>query len=836
MAFPTARDALYGNPIAADHQPDKAVLRQYLEGLEALIGAGTIKGFADAVADLPDSDNTTGDLRIVTTDPTEDGGVYRWSGSAWVLVAALPSIYWDDAYARLSQDWAEGTLPGGAGTKSAKEHSEDAGGYADLTAADAEQTAEDRAQTTLDRAAALASATQAGVYRDQAATLAAAAGAPSGEALPTLPDVAHPADSYFRLLLGPGIKVYRNDAGAWTDTGIWERGPKFDSLDLLIADESTTYGGDGTIIEAEGCRLLEVLTDEDRTNAGGVKLKVLPGADGRYPALAFGNTAAAFKRAWQVAGKAGVSLGGRVWEISGLTDTGADIHLYGPGEIKMPALSIAPMWVNTGGSTYLRDVTVNGNRAGQTTRQHAFQQIGGDLIISKVGFKGTVSSGFRVGGTMGNLIVESSTWEDMAEHGGSLGQTSFAGYIVATSVKKLRIAFNTVKHAIPSAAGYSPAGFFISVNEKCPVDALFNEFENMGQNVAGNVSGCLDFYTNAHAGTVIGNRAVNSYWMPWKLQIGDRQIVEANRIEGVHATAGGGMALLQNTRSYGALLKYALVGSNYIDLGEGIDLPAIILQGDSDYHSDGIILRDMIVPRCGKFLTMEKFQHVEILSPICDAQESATGCIEIKNTDQGAGAPTTCRVVIRGGRLPAENSSAVFARTNVTNLDLTVDGVEFRGGGAGSPIVTMRNGKALRFLDNDFDTGSVTQLDAQTLQVAQINGNRGPVGTLGVSAIGDLDYGYNPGCWDHSGSTTYDPPSIAAGAVITTTVTVTGASPSLHEAVAHFNQVTNGLIITAWVSGANTVTVQMYNPTGSAIDLASGTLSARARRRLALAA
>lgn len=531
-----------------------------------------------------------------------------------------------------------------------------------------------------------------------------------------------------------------------------------------------------------------------------------------------------------------ISLNGKTLVLESAALTGADIYIVGPGTIKHANNATDRAISNVGGSMRIEGVTLDGNRANQTLRHDMLEQSGGDIILRDNLFTGTVSSGFRTNGVMGIVDVERNKWRDMAEHGGTTGQGSHAAYIVCTSIETLRVAFNDVRHGTPSAPGYSPSGFFISTPGGCAPDILFNYFENIGQNVTGNFSGCIDFYTSANAGTVIGNRAVNSYWMPFKLQIGDKQIVHSNRVEGLHPTAAGGMAFLQYARSFGAALKYAVAGPNYIDCGAGVNLPAIILQGDDEYYSDGFILRDFVIPRCGKVLSAEYVQHVELLNCINDAQESATGSVEIKNTDQGTGAPASCRFVIKGGRLAAGNSAAVFARTNVTNLDLTVEGVSFVGGGGGSPIVTMRNGKALRFINNDFDTGAVTQLDAQTITVARLDGNRGPSGTLGAASIGDLDYGYNPGCWDFAGSKTFDPPFIAAGTVSTTTVTVTGAAFSLHEAEAKFSLAPSGIIISAWVSGANTVTVQFYNPTAGAINLASGTLSARVKRRLPLAA
>ena len=759
-----------------------------------------------------------------------------------------------------------------------------------------EGASEDRVQTGLDREATQADAAASLTYRDQAQVAAIAAGAPI---VTTLTDPVPADDSVEILQTDSGTQVWQVASSAWGIVGWLTRPEfdtiaQMAAATALVVGQSAkvragengenedfTYRGVGDLNPSafvvasaaggwwvskrkiyrnwahfkgdtrgyDGLTVGEVFkqgqyfmalaplvaVDAHVETDGGLKFYVQRLTSGRYPAPAFGPDAAALQKAWQVAGADGVELCGATYTIDALIDEDADIHIYGPGTIKHADAATDKGYRNIGGTTLLRGLTIDGNRANQTARFDFLQQGSGDIRCEFVHFTGVVSSGFRVNGTMGDIVCEYCVWDDIEEHGGGAGETSHAAYIVCTSAKKVRFAFNDVRHGLPSSPGYSPSGFFVSVSTVCPCDFLFNYFENVGQNVAGNFSGCIDFYTNAHCGTVIGNRAVNSYWVPFKLQIGDSQIVHSNRVEGVDATAGGGMAFLQNTRSYGAALNNAVVGSNFIDLGEGIDLPAILLQGSDDFHSDGIIVRDTIIPRCGKVASIDRFGQVEMIGTLCDSQLSVTGSIEVKNTDQGSGAPVTARVVIKGGRLPGNFSSAVFARTNVTNLDLTVEGVNFTGNGSGAPMVSVRNAKALRFNKNDYESGSITQLDAQTINVVQVDGNRGPTGALVLSGIGDLDYGYNPGCWDFSGSKIFDPGSIAAGGVLTTTVTVTGAGFSTHDAVATFTSTMNGVLLSAWVSGSSTVTVQFYNPTAAAVDLASSTLSARAKRRFPLA-
>lgn len=101
--------------------------------------------------------------------------------------------------------------------------------------------------------------------------------------------------------------------------------------------------------------------------------------------------------------------------------------------------------------------------------------------------------------------------------------------------------------------------------------------------------------------------------------------------------------------------------------------------------------------------------------------------------------------------------------------------------------------------------------------------------------------GYTPGGWQFlgaaprvqgqlSGFATYDPPSLVDGAGATTTLTVTGAA--LGDAVTgvSFSLDLQGIIVTGWVSAANTVSVRFQNESGGTLDLASGTLRARVQK------
>ncbi len=76
-----------------------------------------------------------------------------------------------------------------------------------------------------------------------------------------------------------------------------------------------------------------------------------------------------------------------------------------------------------------------------------------------------------------------------------------------------------------------------------------------------------------------------------------------------------------------------------------------------------------------------------------------------------------------------------------------------------------------------------------------------------------------------TGSKTYDAPNIAAGSQTTTTVTVTGAAMGDRVRAVGLGINAAGLVVSGYISAANTATVVLTNLTGAAVDLVSTTLT-----------
>lgn len=98
-----------------------------------------------------------------------------------------------------------------------------------------------------------------------------------------------------------------------------------------------------------------------------------------------------------------------------------------------------------------------------------------------------------------------------------------------------------------------------------------------------------------------------------------------------------------------------------------------------------------------------------------------------------------------------------------------------------------------------------------------------------VNADYDLHQGSHAATFDGPyrtlfGTTGWNPPPLVDGATTTTTVTVTGASVGDPCSAGLSVAIPGGMLLTANVTAANTVTVTLFNKTGGTVDVPGGTL------------
>lgn len=137
----------------------------------------------------------------------------------------------------------------------------------------------------------------------------------------------------------------------------------------------------------------------------------------------------------------------------------------------------------------------------------------------------------------------------------------------------------------------------------------------------------------------------------------------------------------------------------------------------------------------------------------------------------------------------------------------------------------------------DFDLRIVVQdstVDGSSDAADEITfaGNRNYAEGIALQAFNNYQLPYRIGAPRGflDGSATFNPGSLADGAGETTTVTVTGAALGDFAEWSFSNNV-SGISVTAWVSATDTVSVRFQNESGGTLDLSSGTLRVRVRKR-----
>lgn len=93
-----------------------------------------------------------------------------------------------------------------------------------------------------------------------------------------------------------------------------------------------------------------------------------------------------------------------------------------------------------------------------------------------------------------------------------------------------------------------------------------------------------------------------------------------------------------------------------------------------------------------------------------------------------------------------------------------------------------------------------------------------------MAAWDDTNKYWKPNFRHLTATATWDPALLAAGAVASTTITVTGAVAGDVAIASHDQLGANNVLISAHVQAADTVRVVLRNETGANLDIASGTL------------
>lgn len=260
MTFPTPRDALQGNPPTPDYRPRKADLVSVLDQMQTIAAVEMLKDFHASVGDMPAVGNATGDKRAVLQPAASGGGVYRWTGTQWELVAALPLSLTDSISAQEAAESLAQTIL-----------------QAQIAVNQAMISGQQATLSTTQAGLSAARAAEALASEQQSEINAIASNYRPVSVLPTLPSADHPINGYVVLQTGPGGQLHQNQAGSWVLIG-WATDPKFDTVPQLQASPYAKLGSVGQIVEAEGFRYKVepvLFANPHILTNGGVKLSPL---------------------------------------------------------------------------------------------------------------------------------------------------------------------------------------------------------------------------------------------------------------------------------------------------------------------------------------------------------------------------------------------------------------------------------------------------------------------------------------------------------------------------------------------------------------------------------
>jgi hypothetical protein len=521
---------------------------------------------------------------------------------------------------------------------------------------------------------------------------------------------------------------------------------------------------------------------------------------------------------------------------------GDTIVFYGDGAdvsvLKHKASSAFSMlWSAAGVADDLqfRDLGFDGNAANQTVWTTAPLELKCVRVrIDSCSFVGTKHAAIILTEVQESARILNSSFTGMAEHGGSAGQDSVAILVNATTTApgNILINGNYFQADAPAAAGKSPGGIMIDPGTSLShrVTVRDNVFKGIGQAFAGDSHPAVHLYRNSSDSIIQGNKFIDTPFKAILAQRSSNLLIADNIIRG-ESTANAIGAIEVTGRN-----DAGVIDQNRISVARNIihNMPscwAVFLNFDAGGEGNDIHVIDNIIENLDSGITLS-YVHGGLL---------ITGN-SIRDIIGGASTDDAIRVT------NCEGWAHIYG--NYINNVTGQQAISFNDGSAQAVEVVVSENSFenvvtdavdLRDIDRAIVTNNVFRgtpgsssggvLKLASVPYAEVHGNIAPAAaTTSISAVSDLqEYGNS---WDTSfrqslsASKTWNPPSIAAGAMTLTTVTVPGAAAGDPASASHTQLGANFIVISAHVQSADLVTVILLNTTGSAKNLASGTLRA----------
>jgi hypothetical protein len=520
---------------------------------------------------------------------------------------------------------------------------------------------------------------------------------------------------------------------------------------------------------------------------------------------------------------------------------GRTIRFFGDGAnasiLKHKSFSPNSMITSSGVADDIQfhDLGFDGNGAVQTNWElDAIEIKCARFRAESCAFVGTIHGAINLDEVEEVAWILNSSFTEMKEHGGTAGQDTTALLMNATTTfpGDITVSGNYFHADPPAVDGTSPGGVMINagIAKTHRVIIKDNVFYGIGQDHSDNHQSCIQLYRNSPQAIIQGNKFYNHAFHAITAQRSDDLLIADNIIEG------------ESTNR--AIVGITITGRNDSGLIE---------------QNRAIIARNIIrnTPSCvGILLGFDiagKGVNIQVIDNIMDNVRSGIALQRVKGGILVKG--NIIRNVV-GGATKDKGVYATFCEGWVHITQNYINGVANQPAISFSDALTQPVDVVIseNLIENVADgafnlklinrasitnnifsgtPGTLSQRVVNMLDVdyVQVHGNIAPPQSITsyISVASLQEYGNT---WNSSfkeslsGSATWDPTNLAAGAVTSTTITVPGAAVGDPANASHDQIGANSIIISAHVEAASTVRVTLMNTAGSAINTPNGTISA----------
>lgn len=307
--------------------------------------------------------------------------------------------------------------------------------------------------------------------------------------------------------------------------------------------------------------------------------------------------------------------------------------------------------------------SLDGNKSNQTGRYAAVHFSGLDFSMHRSVVKNTVAAGIEAD-LFNTFNVDHTLFKDIGEHGGTLGQTAYGIHIdTSTIVGRVNIDHNFFLNSAPANVDHAPTAVILSMPNGFARNSSIshNKIEHFGTKFSGNQTGAIEIYSACDNLVNDGNTISHYYFSGMRINDSGRIVLGNTTIVDAAADIGSGeYALSILSKNHESTAKYDVVINNLI-IDNEYQGGAYISGGGAGFELHRVLITGLNIKRAGS----NGLYHA-----YCDGEIIHSGILMDDITTYGYRFENCSGTVKLSDGLIKNCDSGIFARTNVTSLDL----------------------------------------------------------------------------------------------------------------------------------------------------------------------